>query len=247
MTRPNDAASTMLSTRRRTLRALVAVPLLGLADAAHAQVGRRYAFSVVLFRHTSAEADHILEDNGRPQRRPGDALRIGEGAIRPASQSSAMADVARRIESSGVGRVLAELSWEQVARTFQDAPWVRVEAGRPIGGGIDDQAAVFGAASQSFDTGPVFDRRALADARGGQGGLVTLQDSDERYELEGRLRVWTGRFLHLEVDLVAHSLDSTLERVRAITIRRSQRMESGAGLFYLDHPVIGAIARATRL
>lgn len=226
------------ATRRYALRTLAALPLMGLAGAAEAQVGRRYAFDIVLFRHSNSDADNILEDNGRPQRLPSNALRIGEGAIRPSSQHSAIADVARRIESSGAGRALAELSWEQVARTFQDAPWVRVEAGRIITGtpqAFDRHANL--ASSEPSDRVPSPQR----------GGLVTLEATTERYELEGRLRVWTGRFLHLEVDLIAHGLDSTLERMRAVRIRRSQRMESGSGLFYLDHPVVGAVARATRL
>jgi predicted DNA-binding ribbon-helix-helix protein len=74
------------------------------------------------------------------------------------------------------------------------------------------------------------------------------EDQAGRRELEGRLRVWVGRFLHLETDLLYHvEKPSTGAPPRSVRVRGSQRMNSGEDLFYLDHPVIGMIARVTRM
>jgi hypothetical protein len=81
-------------------------------------------------------------------------------------------------------------------------------------------------------------------------GLRPLTPQDERYELEGRLRVWVGRFLHLETDLIFHPAQAAgtdPQTFLAVPVRGSQRMNSGEELFYLDHPAVGIIARVTRL
>lgn len=85
---------------------------------------------------------------------------------------------------------------------------------------------------------------------GSSSGLALLGPEDERYELEGRLRVWVGRFLHLETDLVRYSVEAALQSQApppGILVRGRQRMNSGEDLFYLDHPNVGMIARVTRI
>jgi hypothetical protein len=81
-------------------------------------------------------------------------------------------------------------------------------------------------------------------------GLALLRPEDERYELEGRLRVWVGRFLHLETDMVRYSVEAAMQSYDpppGILVRGRQRMNSGEDLFYLDHPNVGIIARVTRI
>jgi hypothetical protein len=99
------------------------------------------------------------------------------------------------------------------------------------------------------------------------GGWQLLDTAQEVHELQGGIRVWVGQFLHLETQLLFHwqpdlnlrtPVPGTLADNAAtvppadfvvfpIPIQGRQRMNSGEALHYLDHPVIGIIARATRL
>lgn len=215
--------------RRRFLTRWIMLPAVAaLAPPLGAQVGRRYRIELVMFEHVGAERRAFAYDMGRKLAPNLSGFGVGEGPIRPSQKGFELEDVASRIERSGQGRVLARLAWDQLGRSFDTTPWVRVQEGRYLG----------------------LRQRAGEDGEPLAAGLRPLAPQDERYELEGRLRVWVGRFLHLETDLlfhVAHAEGATPEQPAAVPVRGSQRMNSGDDLFYLDHPLVGIIARVTRL
>ncbi|AHE98192.1 CsiV family protein [Thioalkalivibrio paradoxus] len=217
-----------LPSRRRFCRQLLALPLMATLPAAgHAQVGRQYRIELVIFEHLGPESRAFIESVARPIRADLSGFGIGEGAVRPSRTGFELQHVADRIERSGQGRVLARLAWDQLGRDFRSTPWVRIQEGRYLG---------------TREPEPVRDEAPA--------GLWAVTPDHERYELEGRLRVWVGHFLHLETDLVyhvPHAPGDDPEAFPAIPVRGSQRMNSGDDLFYLDHPVVGIIARVTRL
>ena len=214
-----------LPTRRRLLTTLVTLPFWPLASA-QAQVGRRYRIELILFEHLSLDS-RLAQEQARQTREANlSGHAIGEGPLRPASRGFQLHAVTDRIRATGAGRILAELAWEQIGRDFHSTPWVRIQAGASLG--LRQEATPDFFLTETTATDP---------------GML-------RHELEGRLRVWVGRFLHLETDLifhVAHTPGSDPDQLKAIAVRGSQRMASGNDLFYLDHPVIGGIARVTRL
>lgn len=224
---------THAGSRRRFLARVATLPLIGLLPGTgSAQVGRRYRIELVVFEHLGPESRTFVNTVARPLTPDLSGFGIGEGPIRPSQRGFELEHVASRIERSGQGRVLARLAWDQIGRSFQATPWIRVQVGRYLG--RREQIALDGN-----------DEMALSPA-----GLRALTPLDERYELEGRLRVWVGRFLHLETELIFHSslsaaIDSAV--LPAVPVRGSQRMNSGDELFYLDHPAVGIIARVTRL
>ncbi len=220
--------------RRRFLSRVAAIPLLALLPGrAMTQVGRRYRIELVVFEHLGPESRAFMDAVARPLDPDLSGFDIGEGPIRPSVDGFELENVATRIEGSGQGRVLSRLAWDQVGRSYQGAPWIRLQEGRYLG-------------LRSPDAGQNENGGATAIAS----GLQPLSPADERYELEGRLRVWVGRFLHLETDLVFHATQAvTIEpdAFPAVPVRGSQRMSSGEDLFYLDHPAVGIIARVTRI
>jgi hypothetical protein len=229
--------------RRALLRRLFAASLVGFVPpGAWAQVGRGYRIELVIFERLGYESRTFLETTARPLEPQLSGFGIGEGPVRPSGLGFKLGHVVDRIERSGQGRVLARLAWHQVARDFHSAPWIRIQEGRYLGERVDDRLA-----PDPFQPGPV--------------GLAPVDPQLQRYELEGRLRVWVGQFLHLESDLIFHAppampvaaMDRENDRepaadaFNAVPVRGSQRMNSGPDLFYLDHPVVGIIARVTRI
>jgi len=217
--------------RRRFLTRMMVMPLLASAPiGASAQVGRRYRIELVIFERLGYESRNFVERVARPLEPELSGFGIGEGPIRPSQYGFDLEPVAERIERSGQGRVLARIAWDQVGRDFHSTPWVRVQEGRYLG------ARHVAPGSPGESPGP---------------GIWTLNPEQERYELEGRLRVWVGQFLHLETELIFHTPAAAAredaEAPPAVPVRGRQRMASGRDLFYLDHPVIGIIARATRI
>lgn len=214
--------------RRRFLVSLAAVPLLaGLPSALIAQVGRQYRVELVMFEQLGPESQDFTDRVARPMRADLSGFGIGEGPIRPSRRGFGLDHVADRIERSGQGRVLARIAWDQLGRDRATAAWIRIQGGRYLGQREQDSPGEF-----------------LGS------GLRPLQPQQERYELEGRLRVWVGRYLHLDTDLVyhvAHAAGTDPDRLPAVPVRGSQRMNSGDDLFYLDNPVVGIIARVTRI
>lgn len=219
--------------RRRFLTHAAALPLLGLLPGTSAgQVGRRYRIELVIFEQLGTESRAFVNAVARPLTPELSGFGIGEGPIRPSLQGFQLEHVASRIERSGHGRVIARMAWDQVGRSFDATPWIRVQEGRYLG--LRQPAT-------GDDAGDI-PVSAI--------GLRPLTPQDERYELEGRLRVWVGRFLHLETDLLFHAtqaMTADLGAFPAVPVRGSQRMNSGDDLFYLDHPAVGIIARVTRL
>ena len=213
--------------RRRLLLGLVALPLAGLAaTTARAQAGREYRIELVILEHRSDESRRLQEEIARIQEPSLGGSELGGRIYRESRDGFELQEVARRVEDSGTGRVLARLAWDQTGRDHASAPWLRVQEGRLLG----RRPAVMPDATA---TAP----RPLLEER--QAG---------RRELEGRLRVWVGRYLHLETDLIYHVEEPpTGKAPRSVKVRGSQRMNSGEDLFYLDHPVIGMIARVTRI
>jgi len=219
--------------RRRFLTRVAVLPLLGLIPGTGiAQVGRRYRIELVIFEHLGPESRAFTDAVARPLVPELSGFGIGEGPIRPSLQGFELDNVANRVERSGQGRVLARLAWDQLGRGFDATPWIRLQEGRYLGLRSPESSAENGG------------RQVAAP------GLRPLTPQDERYELEGRLRVWVGRFLHLETDLIFHATQAVSgdpQVFPAVPIRGSQRMNSGEELFYLDHPAVGIIARVTRL
>lgn len=219
--------------RRRFLTRVAALPLLGLIPGTGAtQVGRRYRIEVVIFEHLGPESRAFMDAVARPLVPDLSGFGIGEGPIRPSLEGFELDNVANRIERSGHGRVLARLAWDQIGRGFDATPWIRLQEGRYLG-------------LRSPESPEANGEQPVAAP-----GLRPLTPQDERYELEGRLRVWVGRFLHLETDLIFHATQAVSmdpQAFPAVPVRGSQRMNSGEDLFYLDHPAVGIIARVTRL
>ncbi|TVP82562.1 CsiV family protein [Thioalkalivibrio sp.] len=216
--------------RRRFLTRLATLPLLlTLPAPLVAQVGRQYRIELVIFEHLGPESRSFMDGAARPMEVNLSGFGIGEGPIRPSRRGFELQRVADRVERSGQGRVLARLAWDQRGRDYYSTSWIRIQEGRYLGL-REEQGEEQGDASA--------------------GGLRTLSPQQERYELEGRLRVWVGRFLHLETDLVyhvPHAVGSDPDVLAGVPVRGSQRMNSGDDLFYLDNPAIGIIARVTRL
>lgn len=219
--------------RRRFLTRAAALPLLGLLPVTGAaQVGRRYRIELVIFEHLGPESRAYIDAVARPLVPDLSGFGIGEGPIRPSLEGFELENVASRIERSGQSRVLARLAWDQLGRGFDTTPWIRLQEGRYLG--------------LRTAQPPEEDGEQQASAP----GLRPLTPEHERYELEGRLRVWVGRFLHLETDLIFHATQAVEidpQAFPAVPVRGSQRMNSGEDLFYLDHPAVGIIARVTRL
>jgi hypothetical protein len=215
--------------RRRFLTHLAALPLLATIPVPlAAQAGRQYRIELVIFEHLGQESRSFMDTVARPMQADISGFGIGEGPIRPSRQGFELDRVTDRVERSGHGRVLARIAWDQVGRDYDAAPWVRIQEGRYLGLREADREAVEGPPS----------------------GLLPLPPQQERYELEGRLRVWVGRFLHLEADLVfhvPHVPGADPDAPPAVPVRGSQRMSSGNDLFYLDNPAVGIIARVTRI
>jgi hypothetical protein len=196
----------------------------------------------VIFERLGYESRRFLETTARPLQPNLPGSGIGEGEARSSALGFELDHVVDRIERSGQGRVLARLAWDQVGRDFHSTPWIRIQEGRYLGERGVEQTAV-----DPIQPGPV--------------GLPPVDPGQQRYELEGRLRVWVGQFLHLETDLIFHAppalpvaaappvedTEPTADRFTAVPVRGSQRMNSGEDLFYLDHPVVGIIARVTRI
>ncbi len=213
--------------RRRFLAGLTTLPLLfSLPSSLTAQVGRQYRIELVIFEQLGPESQAFMDQVARPMRADLSGFGIGEGPIRPSRRGFGLSHVADRIERSGQGRVLAGIAWDQVGRDHATAAWVRIQEGRYLGRREQDRPDELSA------------------------GLQPLRPQQQRYELEGRLRVWVGRFLHLETDLVyhvPHAPGTDPDHFTAVPIRGSQRMNSGDDLFYLDNPVVGIIARVSRI
>lgn len=229
--------------RRDFLRRLLAAPLLGSAPLlAWAQVGREYRIELVIFERLGYESRRFLETTARPLEPPLSGFGIGEGPVRPSGQGFELEPVVARVEQSGQGRVLARLAWDQVGRDFRSTPWIRIQEGRYLGERMAERLT-----PDPIQPGPVI--------------LAPVDPERQRYELEGRIRVWVGQYLHLETDLIFHAPPAlpvaAADRVEetelaadgftAVSVRGSQRMNSGEDLFYLDHPVVGIIARVTRI
>ncbi len=216
--------------RRRFLTRLATLPLLvALPAPLVAQVGRQYRIELVIFEHLGPESRSFMDGAARPMEVNLSGFGIGEGPIRPSRKGFELDRVVDRVERSGQGRVLARLAWDQRGRDFHSTSWIRIQEGRYLGLRED-------AGEEPEDVS--------------EGGLRPLRPQQERYELEGRLRVWVGRFLHLETDLVyhvPHAVGSDPGVLPGVPVRGSQRMNSGDDLFYLDNPAIGIIARVTRL
>ncbi|WP_019626174.1 CsiV family protein [Thioalkalivibrio sp. ALJT] len=212
--------------RRRLVGALATLPFVGLAGPALAQAGREYRIELVVFEHRTEESRRLQQELAMPREpRFGDS-ELGGNIYRESEKGFELDRVVRRLEESGAGRILSRLAWDQTGRNHATAPWLRVQQGHQIG------------------------LRDLFDATPGRQAPRPLDhDPEVRYELEGRLRIWVGRFLHLETDLIYHVNEPLAADTspRAISVRGSQRMNSGDDLFYLDHPVIGIIARVTRI
>ena len=217
---PSEAASAPRNPRRRQLLgAMVTLPWLFPAVAG-AQVGRDYRVELVIFQHLTDESRRLLETSGRAlQPSPGSGP-IGEGTYRSSRRGFELGNVVRRIEDDSESRLIARLAWDQRGRDYATTPWLTVREG-----------------------GSLNRRTPLHDDRG-PAAPVPLERGEERRELEGRLRVWVGRFLHLETDLIFHGEP---DGESAVAVRGRQRMNSGDDLFYLDHPVVGMIARVTRI
>jgi len=228
--------------RRDFIRRLIVAPVFGILPlGVSAQVGRGYRIELVIFERLGYESRRFLQNTARPLTPRLSGFGIGEGPIRPSEEGFGLHHVVDRIERSGQGRVLARIAWDQIGRDFRSAPWIRIQEGRYLGDRLPERIP-----SDPFQPGPV--------------GLAAVDPEQQRYELEGRLRVWVGQFLHLETDLIFHApaalpvaalehMDesaSAVDRFTAVPVRGSQRMNSGDDLFYLDHPVVGIIARVTR-
>lgn len=205
---------------------------------AMAQVGRDYRIELLIFEHHGHTSRNYLLEHARIMESELGRFAIGEGPIRHSRSPFGLDFVAERVETSGLGTVLERLVWEQTGRDFARAPWIRIQSGR-----------VLGPRSPADPSHPLAHSLPHSLPRSLDGSEP--EAADLRHELEGRLRIWVGRFIHLETDLVRYLNDSSpanrADVPPGIAVRGRQRMNSGDDLFYLDHPHIGMIARVTRL
>lgn len=221
----DHAPNTPNPLRRRVLAGLTALPVVGLGSPAMAQAGREYRIELVIFEHRTDESRRLQMELAAPREPRFGESEIGGRVYRTSRRGFELQRAAGRVEDSGTGRVLARLAWDQTGRDHASSPWLRVQEGRRLGarGFVQD------------------DPRPLASR-------ALVEDQQVRFELEGRLRIWVGRFLHLETDLIYHVDEPRDDQPpRSVVVRGSQRMNSGDDLFYLDHPIIGMIARVTRI
>lgn len=211
--------------RRRVLAGLAALPVAGVTGPVLAQAGREYRIELVIFEHRTDESRRLQMELAALREPRFGGSELGGRIYRDSRRGFELQRAVRRVEDSGAGRIIARLAWDQTGRDHASAPWLRVQQGRRLG--------------------------IQQDPMGQQNGLSPrplTEFGEDRHELEGRLRIWVGRFLHLETDLIYHVEEPVDDRPpRAITVRGSQRMNSGEDLFYLDHPVVGMIARVTRI
>ncbi len=131
---------------------------------------------------------------------------------------------AAKIDASADYRMLYHGGWRQPALTEEEAPWMRIELGgtQPmfVERGINDDTVFHVAyANRPFGANAGF-------------------DATTSHRLAGAVRVWVGRFLHLESLLSFTPTDST----RSFRIESDRRMRSRR-LHYIDHTRIGIIAK----
>ncbi len=133
-------------------------------------------------------------------------------------------DEAAKIDASGDYRMLYHGGWRQPALAEQEAPWMRIELG--------ESKQMYMERADSDD--PTF-RVAWATPPFNADAGYTATTS---HRLAGAVRVWVGRFLHLESQLAFTPTDAT----RSFRIQSDRRMRSRR-LHYIDHTRIGIIAK----
>lgn len=136
--------------------------------------------------------------------------------------------VARRLEQSSRYTVREHLGWIQPGDNRANAAAVTL----PVG----EELAAVEAQEQA--------RQANDDNDGTDSADAMIPDG-----LSGGLRVWRGRYLHLDTNLRWRDPDSdpTSERQGAnetgfVTMKQTRRMRGG-DIHYLDHPRLGVIVR----
>lgn len=141
--------------------------------------------------------------------------------------------VARRLEQSGGYTVRAHLSWIQPGDDRATAAAVTLPVGEDLAAvGAQEQA------QQALDDGDQDDDNADAMIPSG---------------LSGALRVWQGRYLHLDAKLHWRESDGepggdseASDDSGIVTMDQTRRMRTD-DVHYLDHPRLGVVARVTEV
>ncbi|GAB6040090.1 CsiV family protein [Endothiovibrio diazotrophicus] len=229
------------------LLALLAGSLL--APAAHA-AAPLYIIELLLFENTGAlTSEQWPDDPGSPDLGEVVDLEPRSGLSADSTSYSGRFVLRSRHELDGIVtamkkaggyRILKHIAWLQPSYGERRTRPVRIEAGSEIPGAWLARGRPAGVGLGGVPSVP--------------GGLLSHR------ELEGAARVYVGKYLHLELDLLLHrnrkqapigtataaeaSLDPGRPLMETIRIRNHRRMRSRE-LHYLDHPVVGALVIAT--
>lgn len=165
---------------------------------------------------TLPEADVTAEADATP-----------EGAF-TALPALRLLDEVARIDASDAYRLLYHGGWRQPALAQDQAPWMRIELGEPQQMFIE--RSDIGESEDEAHFQVAYATPPLTSELG-----YTVATS---HRLAGAMRVWVGRFLHLESRLAFTPTDSQ----RSFGIETDRRMRSRR-LHYIDHTRIGVIAK----
>ncbi len=210
----------------RLMHLLLSGLLLAMAQSAYAV---NYDVELIIFEHarrTSVGAGDTLlvpiveKSRNIPQELPQAGLENAFTAL----PELRLLEEAAKIDASESYRMLYHGGWRQPALTEAEAPWMRIELG--------PAQQLFMARSNTDDLN--FQVAYPSPPYNADSGYTATTS----HRLAGALRVWVGRFLHLESQLVFTPTDAT----RSFRIESNRRMRSRR-MHYIDHTRIGIIAK----
>ncbi|MDN3518449.1 CsiV family protein [Aquisalimonas lutea] len=225
----------------------LATLLLGSLLPAPAQAQQElYRVEVVIFTQSGIATDNTPEQWPRyPDPAVFERYAVLDGAVEePDSEhfrllrgeELVLGGIARRLDNAAGYRVLEHVGWVQPANDRGEAAAV------PMPPGSEPPERDTAAGDDNGDAGALPDRLTLTP-RPPEG-------------LSGWLRVWRGRYLHVETDLRwldpegdsasgdQGAREASLGGVQPVPVMRQERRMRSGELHYLDHPEMGLLIRA---